>query len=60
MHRSHEHLAKIAIEICDGVLVQPMLGALKPGDIPADVRVAAIDALVENYFVEGTVCTVGG
>jgi len=59
MHRSHEHLAKIAIEIGDGVLVHQVLGALKPGDIPADVRVAAIDALVENYFVEGTVVQAG-
>ena len=39
MHRSHEYLAKIAIEICDGVLIQQILGKLKPGDIPADVRV---------------------
>lgn len=59
MHRSHEHLAKIAIEIGDGVLVHQVLGALKPGDIPADVRVAAINALVENYFVEGTVVQAG-
>ena len=59
MHRSHEHLAKIAIEICDGVLIHQVLGALKPGDIPADVRVAAIDALVEHYFVPGTVIQAG-
>ena len=32
MHRSHEYLAKIAIEVCDGVLVHSLLGALKPGD----------------------------
>ena len=54
MHRSHEHLAKIAIEICDGLLIHQVLGALKPGDIPAKVRVDAIDALVQNYFVPGT------
>jgi len=59
MHRSHEHLAKIAIEICDGLLIHQVLGALKPGDIPAEVRVAAIDALVENYFVPGTVIQAG-
>jgi sulfate adenylyltransferase len=53
MHRSHEYLVKIAIEICDGVLIHQVLGALKPGDIPADVRVSAIDALVDNYFVFG-------
>jgi len=54
MHRSHEYLAKIAIEVCDGVFIHQVLGALKPGDIPADVRVAAIDALVKNYFADGT------
>jgi len=59
MHRSHEYLAKIAIEICDGVLIHQVLGALKPGDIPAEVRVRAIDALVNNYFVHGTVMQAG-
>lgn len=59
MHRSHEYLAKIAIEICDGVLIHQVLGALKPGDIPADVRVSAIDALVNNYFVADTVLQAG-
>ena len=59
MHRSHEYLAKIAVEICDGLLIHQVLGKLKPGDIPADVRVRAIDALVENYFVAGTVIQAG-
>ena len=59
MHRSHEHLAKIAVEVCDGVLIHQVLGALKPGDIPAEVRVAAIDTLVENYFLPGTVIQAG-
>jgi sulfate adenylyltransferase len=59
MHRSHEHLAKIALEVCNGVLIHQVLGALKPGDIPADVRVGAIDALVAEYFVPGTVIQAG-
>jgi sulfate adenylyltransferase len=59
MHRSHEHLAKIAIEICDGVLIHQVLGALKPGDIPAEIRVEAIDVLVRHYFVPGTVVQAG-
>ncbi len=59
MHRSHEHLAKIAIEICDGLLIHQVLGALKPGDIPANVRVDAINALVKNYFVPGTAIQAG-
>ena len=59
MHRSHEYLAKVAIEICDGILIHQVLGALKPGDIPAEVRVAAIDRLVESYFVPGTAIQAG-
>ncbi len=59
MHRSHEYLTKIAIEICDGVFIHMLLGKLKPGDIPADVRQRAIDALIENYYVKDTIM-VGG
>jgi sulfate adenylyltransferase len=54
MHRSHEYLAKIAIEVCDGLYIHQLLGRLKPGDIPADVRVRAIQALVDHYFVKDT------
>lgn len=59
MHRSHEYLAKVAIEICDGVLVHSLLGNLKPGDIPAEVRTAAISVLVEKYFAPKTVVQSG-
>ena len=59
MHRSHEYLAKVAIECCDGVLVHSLLGQLKPGDIPADVRTRAIGTLIEKYFVPGTVVQAG-
>ncbi|MBI2752487.1 MAG: sulfate adenylyltransferase [Betaproteobacteria bacterium] len=59
MHRSHEYLAKVAIETCDGVLIHSLLGNLKPGDIPADVRTRAIAALVEKYFVNDTVVQSG-
>ena len=59
MHRSHEYLAKVAIEVCDGVLVHSLLGALKPGDIPAEVRTRAIAALVDKYFVPSTIVQAG-
>jgi sulfate adenylyltransferase len=55
MHRSHEYLCKIAVEVCDGVYIHSLVGNLKPGDIPADVRVKCIDALVKHYFVEKNV-----
>jgi sulfate adenylyltransferase len=59
MHRSHEYLTKIAIEICDGVFIHMLLGKLKAGDIPADVRQNAIDALTANYYVKDSIM-VGG
>ena len=59
MHRSHEYLAKVAIEVCDGVLVHSLLGALKPGDIPAEVRTPAISVLIDKYFVKNTVVQAG-
>ena len=59
MHRSHEYLAKVAIETCDGVLVHSLLGNLKPGDIPAEVRARAIAVLIEKYFRPGTVVQAG-
>jgi sulfate adenylyltransferase len=59
MHRSHEYLAKVALEVCDGVLVHSLLGNLKPGDIPADVRTRAIAVLIEKYFRPGSVVQAG-
>ncbi len=59
MHRSHEYLSKIAIEICDGILIHQLLGKLKPGDIPAEVRKEAINVLLERYFVKDTCIQAG-
>ena len=59
MHRSHEYLAKVAIETCDGVLVHSLLGNLKAGDIPAEVRTRAIATLLDKYFVPSTVLQSG-
>ena len=59
MHRSHEHLAKIAVEVTDGVFIHQVLGKLKEGDIPADVRTQAIGAMIDHYFVPGTVIQAG-
>ncbi len=55
MHRSHEYLAKIALETLDGLYIHQLIGGLKPGDIPADVRVKCIDALVDGYFLKESV-----
>ena len=61
MHRAHEELCKIAKDAvdADGVLIHMLLGKLKPGDIPADIRDAAIRKMVELYFPENTVLVTG-
>ncbi len=61
MHRAHEELCRMAMQDlgADGILVHMLLGKLKPGDIPADVRDAAIRKMVEVYFPENTVMITG-
>ncbi len=61
MHRAHEELCKMAKEStgADGVLIHMLLGKLKPGDIPAPVRDAAIRKMVELYFPPNTVMITG-
>lgn len=50
LHRSHEYLTKIALEVCDGLLIHPIVGKLMPGDIPAEVRMKCYRALIDNYY----------
>jgi len=61
MHRAHEELCRMAQEAtgADGILIHMLLGKLKPGDIPADVRDAAIRKMVEVYFPENSVMVTG-
>ena len=61
MHRAHEELCRMAMEQldADGILIHMLLGKLKPGDIPADVRDASIRKMVEVYFPPNTVMVTG-
>lgn len=61
MHRAHEELCKMAMDAvnADGVVIHMLLGKLKPGDIPAPVRDAAIRKMAELYFPPNTVMITG-
>jgi len=61
MHRAHEELCRMAMERldADGCVVHMLLGQLKAGDIPADVRDACIRKMVEVYFAPNTVMVSG-
>ncbi|MEA1049949.1 sulfate adenylyltransferase [Lamprobacter modestohalophilus] len=61
MHRAHEELCKMAMEAVDGdgIVIHMLLGKLKPGDIPAPVRDAAIRKMAELYFPPNTVMITG-
>lgn len=59
VHKAHEHLQRIGLEVCDGLFINPIIGWKKPGDFTQEAVVAAYERMVEEFYPKHSVYMAG-